>query len=70
MQESLIIQRFSDRIEKVKHSICIPLKVAVFKSREREKQKIVQGILEHHDQRITERFFKRSIEIKQQIKRD
>jgi len=23
---------------------------------------IVQGILEHHDQRITERFFKRSIE--------
>jgi hypothetical protein len=38
MQESSIIQRFSDRIEKVKHSICIPLKVAVFKSREREKQ--------------------------------
>jgi hypothetical protein len=35
MQEGSIIQRFSDRIEKVKQSICIPLQVAVFKSRKR-----------------------------------
>ncbi|RQO67922.1 hypothetical protein DBR43_25785 [Pedobacter sp. KBW06] len=44
--------------------------VAAVRLKDRKNRMMIQGVLEDRHQRITERFFRRSIEIEQRIKRD